>query len=516
MFLCEQKGGSAGGSPAKRLNSLATAIEKDEAAGDRREKRLNSLATAIEKDEAAGDRREKRLNSLATANKKDEAAGGSPAKRLARLAIANDKTNAAISPQSNVAQELDPHPRPLSRQERGETRRRRNKRKCALDYADAIATNGTVLNDRMSDPLLSGVVPVTRALLADVGGTNVRFAIADGATPEPLERVSIRRYRVESFPTFADAARQYLVDIGADSVDSDLADRGYVAAGDASHNPGARPTHAVCAFAGPVMGDEVRMTNHAWTISMNELQRQLGFEEVRAINDFAAMAYSIALLGKADLQCIGDISLPRFASKPEQNFVVLGPGTGLGVSALLLRNGVISALETEAGHVGFAPTGIDQQEILTRVSARFGRVSNERLLCGPGLFNIYTALAEISGTAAESLTPEQITGRADDGSCSICIRAVENFCEMLGAVAGDMALAYAGWDGVYLAGGLTPALLPWLRRGEFRRRFDDKGRYSRIVAGVPTMVITHDEPGLLGAAACALIDAGVDLTEIRG
>ncbi|MEO6076767.1 MAG: glucokinase [Dokdonella sp.] len=356
---------------------------------------------------------------------------------------------------------------------------------------------------------------MTRALLADVGGTNVRFAIADSATPEPLERASIRRYHVENFPTFADAARQYLVDIGVDSVDDDLADRGYVAAGDASENPGARPTHVVCAFAGPVMGDEVRMTNHAWTISMMELQRQLGFEKVRAINDFEAMAYSIALLDDSDLQSIGNIDLPRFGSNLKQTFVAIGPGTGLGVSALLLREGAITVLATEAGHVGFAPNSTDQQEILRRLAARFGRVSNERLLCGPGLVNLYTVLAEISGSAVESLSPEQITARADDASCAICIRAVEQFCEVLGAVAGDMALAYAGWDGVYLAGGMSPALLPWLRRGSFRQHFNDKGRYAQIAAAVPIVVITHDEPGLLGAAACVLIDAGVDMAERR-
>lgn len=392
-------------------------------------------------------------------------------------------------------------------------RRRRNKKKIAVDYAGVISTNAPSLDDQTSNPLLPGIAAMTRALLADVGGTNVRFAIADSATPEPLERASIRRYRVESFPTFADAARQYLVDIGVDSVDDELADRGYVATGDASENPGARPTHAVCAFAGPVMGDEVRMTNHAWTISMRELQRQLGFEQVRAINDFAAMAYSIALLGDGDVQRIGDFDLPRLGSKQKQTFVAIGPGTGLGVSALLLRDGAITVLATEAGHVGFAPTSADQQEILTRLVARLGRVSNERLLCGPGLVNLYTVLAEISGNTAEVLSPEQITERADDGSCDICTRTVEQFCEMLGAVAGDMALAYAGWDGVYLAGGLMPALLPWLRRGEFRKHFDDKNRYSQIVATVPIVVITHDEPGLLGAAACALIDAGVDLTE---
>ena len=384
-----------------------------------------------------------------------------------------------------------------------------------MDYAGTTASFGRRLDDESLHALLSEVRSVTRALLADVGGTNVRFAIADSATPEPLDRASIRRYEVDKFPTFADAVRQYLIDIGVDSVDDDLADRGYVAGGDARPNPGARPTQAVCAFAGPVMGDEVRMTNHAWIVSMSELQRQIGFEQVRAINDFTAMAYAIALLGDADLQCVGDIALPRFASKPKQTFVALGPGTGLGVAALLLRDGAITALETEAGHVGFAPTSADQQEILVRLSARFGRVSNERLLSGPGLVNIHVSLAEGADSAIESLTPEQITSRADDGTCAICIRAVETFCDILGAVAGDTALAYAAWDGVYLAGGLAPVLLPWLQRGGFRRQFDDKGRYSRIVQAIPITVITHDEPGLLGAAACALMDTGVDLTELR-
>ena len=384
-----------------------------------------------------------------------------------------------------------------------------------MDYAVSTASTGKRLDDESLHVLLWEVASVTRALLADVGGTNVRFAIADSATPEPLDPHSIRRYQVDKFPTFADSVRQYLIDIGVDSVDDDLADRGYVAGGEAPQNPGARPTHAVCAFAGPVMGDEVRMTNHAWIISMSELQRQMGFEQVRAINDFMAMAYAIALLGDADLRCVGNIALPRFASKPKQTFVALGAGTGLGVSALLLRDGAIIALETEAGHVGFAPTSADQQEILSRLAARFDRVSNERLLSGPGLVNIHAALSHATVSIGELLTPEQILARANDRSCALCIRAVETFCDMLGAVAGDMALAYAAWDGVYLAGGLAPALLPWLQRGGFRRHFDDKGRYSRIVEAIAITVITHDEPGLLGAAACALMDAGVDLTELR-
>ncbi|MEO7917533.1 MAG: glucokinase [Dokdonella sp.] len=354
---------------------------------------------------------------------------------------------------------------------------------------------------------------MTRAMLADVGGTNVRFALADSATPQPLDTASIRRYHAAHFPTFADAARQYLVDIGVDAVDGDQADRGYVATGDVPSEPGARPTHAVCAFAGPIMGDVVRMTNHPWTISLSELQRQLGFERVRGINDFAAVAYSIALLGDNDYVVVGDGKARSFASNAKQTFVALGPGTGLGVSALILSDGVITALETEGGHVGFSPSTPEQGEILRWLSDRFGRVSNERLLCGPGLVNLHAALSELAGVTGEELTPQQITVRANNRTCAICVRAVETFCEVLGTVAGDMALAYAGWDGVYLAGGMTPMLLPWLQRGRFRQCFNDKGRYARVVSAVPTIAITNDEPGLLGAAACAMMDAGTDLAE---
>lgn len=356
---------------------------------------------------------------------------------------------------------------------------------------------------------------MSRALLADVGGTNVRFALADSATPEALELGSIRRYRVAGFPTFVDAARQYLVDSGLDSTESDVVDRGYVAAGDVPQHPGARPTHAVFAFAGPVLGDEVRLTNHAWTVSLSDVQRELGFERVHGINDFAAMAYSVSLLGSDELQLIGAGTPPSISAARDQTFVVMGPGTGLGVAALLIREGVISVLETEGGHTSFAPGNAEEQEILRRLSARYGRVSNERVLCGNGLVNIHLALSEIDGIEPETLKPEDITRNAADGSCERCVRTVERFCEMLGAAAGDLVLAYGGWSGVYLAGGIAPLLIPWLQHGGFRRRFEEKGRFAKTLATVPTVVITHPDPGLLGSAACAALDSGVDLAAGR-
>lgn len=353
---------------------------------------------------------------------------------------------------------------------------------------------------------------MSSTLLADVGGTNVRFALVDPAAPETLDRSTVRRYRVAAFPAFSDAARQYLVDIGIDASDIEVADRGHAATAGGDVVALQRPTRALLAVAGPILGDQVRLTNHPWTLSMTALQRELAFEHVHAINDFAAMAYSVVLLGEGHAEVIGDLPVPVVGAGRDQTFVVMGPGTGLGVAALLVRDGNVLALSTEGGHVSFAPGNDDEIDVLRRLAARFGRVSNERLLCGQGLVNLHRALCERDGVAIDAVTPEEITAAAADDSCPRSRETVERFCELLGSAAGDLVLAYGAWDGVWLAGGIAPLLLPWLRKGGFRRRFGNKGRHGPAVACVPTQVIAHPDPGLLGAAVCAAIDSGTDVT----
>jgi glucokinase len=166
----------------------------------------------------------------------------------------------------------------------------------------------------------------------------------------------------------------------------------------------------------------------------------------------------------------------------------------------------LHALETEGGHASFAPGDAEELEILRRLAARFGHVSNERVLCGSGLVNLYCTLCEIDGADARCETPEQITASANTDP--LCRRAVERFCALLGAVAGDLILTFGAWDGVYLTGGLAPQLLPWIEAGGFRRRFEDKGRLGPSVARVPSAVVVHADAGLLGAAAQAMIEAG--------
>jgi glucokinase len=322
-------------------------------------------------------------------------------------------------------------------------------------------------------------------LLADLGGTNVRFALADVERAQPLLADSVRRYRVRDFATLADTIGQY------------FADTGLVA------------QNAIIAAAGRIAdGETVQITNNPWAVAARALQAKLGMASVRLVNDFAAQSMAVALLQPEHLKAVGTLPLPQLHATGHQTFVVMGPGTGLGVGGLLLREGHCSVLESEGGHAGFAAHNREDIEILHRLNERFGRVSNERLICGNGLVNLYQALADIAGEPAQPYTPEDITARAGAGTDPLCVRSVETLAGIFGSVAGDLVLTLGGWDGVFLTGGLLPILLPWLQRGSFRQRFEAKGRFSNTMAQVPTVAVLHPEPGLLGAAALAVIAAG--------
>lgn len=320
-------------------------------------------------------------------------------------------------------------------------------------------------------------------LVADVGGTYVRFALVDIAAADPLIGASARRFRAAEFASFGAAVQRYLDESGT------------------------HPAALVIAAAGVVDDGEVRLTNNVpWVISRDAIAAGFGFAEVALLNDFAAMALSVSLLQPRDLHAVGTPAPVPFDARRRQTFAILGAGTGLGVGALIVREGHAHALETEGGHASFAPGTAEEIDIYRRFSARFGRVSHERALCGSGLVNLYAALADIAGVEARFSAPEQITAAADSDALSR--RAVEVFCEQLGSVAGDLALTFGAWDGVYVTGGLAPLLTRWIERGGFRRRFEDKGRLSPAVARVPTSIVQHADPGLLGAAAWAMMAAG--------
>ncbi len=324
-------------------------------------------------------------------------------------------------------------------------------------------------------------------LLADLGGTNIRFALADPVASMPLLVDSIRRYRVADVASLSDAARRYLLDTDVDA------------------------RHAVFAVAGRVDGGSVRITNHPWTIHLETTRRHLGLDTLDVRNDFDAMSHSPLLLQANDLHSIGTIALPKVRSRMSQTFAILGPGTGLGVGALLQRNGRYCTLSSEGGHMAFAPGSDEEMEVLRILRRRYGRVSVERVVSGPGLVNLHAALREMAGVRAEELAPETISERARGGDDALCLRAVELSAALLGAIAGDIVLAYGAWDGVFLAGGLAPHLLPWMTAGGFRRRFEDKGRFADALARVPAQTILHADAGLLGAATIAALAVGAPL-----
>ncbi|MEN5427588.1 glucokinase [Stenotrophomonas pennii] len=316
-------------------------------------------------------------------------------------------------------------------------------------------------------------------LVADIGGTNARFALADTAHDTPLLEDSIREFPVVDFPSLGDAARHYLQEVGAEA------------------------SRGVFAVAGRVDGDEARITNHPWVISRSRTAAMLGFSELHLINDFAAQAMAISLLQPKDVVQIGGASWsPRRRGAPA-NYGVIGPGTGLGVGGLVIRNDRCFPLETEGGHVSFPPGTPEEIRILEILSETFGRVSNERLICGPGLVNLHRAVCEMAGFDPGHLKPADVTARAGAGDPQ-AMRAVDLFCAIFGAIAGDLVLIQGAWDGVFLTGGLVPRMLESLQHSGFRQRFEHKGRFSSIMGRVPSLAVIHPNPGLLGAAAYAV------------
>ncbi len=312
-------------------------------------------------------------------------------------------------------------------------------------------------------------------LIGDIGGTNARFALATTDRPGFHSALQLQ---CEDFATADDAIRHYLA---ATSVG---------------------PPDAVClAAAGPVVDDKVKITNNHWDISAAETREDFGTEHVRLLNDFEAIAYSIPLLTETEVQTIGTHD-HRALGSDDFNVAILGPGTGLGVAGLCRRGSTLVPVTGEGGHVGFAPESPLQIELLKVLAEKFDRVSAERLIAGSGLMNIYTALATIRGVTRESLTAAEIFSRRDDGE--IAAEAVDLFFELLGQVAGDLALTFGAVDGVYIAGGISKRYPAVLEKSRFRNAFESKGRRRAFMERIPTRLITYDQPGLLGAAYCVL------------
>lgn len=315
---------------------------------------------------------------------------------------------------------------------------------------------------------------MTEIVAVDIGGTHTRFAIAE------VEGGRVVSLGVETVLKAADHAS------------FQTAWQAF-----AAYCGRPLPRAAGIAIACPVQGEVLKLTNNPWIIRPALIPEKLGVDAYTLVNDFGAVGHAVAQVGPEHLRhlCGPDVPLPA-----QGMITIVGPGTGLGVASLLRRGGHAHVIETEGGHIDFAPLDALEERILRRLRDRYRRVSIERIMSGPGLANIHEALAAIEGRPVATFDDKALWAAALAGADSLAAAAFDRFCLSLGAVAGDLALAQGGL-GVVIAGGLGLRIADHLPRSGFAERFRAKGRFERRMEQIPVKFITHPQPGLLGAAA---------------
>lgn len=307
------------------------------------------------------------------------------------------------------------------------------------------------------------------ALVGDVGGTNARLALCE------VETGTISH--IETFSTSDYASLEAVIRYYLESQKQDVID-------------------GCIAIACPITEDWVEMTNHDWAFSTSKMKANLGFEHLEIINDFTAVSMAIPMLADSDVIQFGGNA--AVADKP---IAVYGAGTGLGVAHLVHVDKRWVSLPGEGGHVDFAPNSEEEDQILRILRGEMGHVSAERVLSGAGLVNLYRAVVKADKREPENLKPKDVSTRALDDSCIDCRRALSLFCVIMGRFGGNLALTLGTFGGVYIAGGIVPRFLDFFKASGFRAAFEDKGRFKDYVTNIPVYMITHDQPGLLGAGA---------------
>ena len=320
---------------------------------------------------------------------------------------------------------------------------------------------------------------MSEIVVVDVGGTHARFAIAD---------IGDGRVRSLSEPCTLRTGDH----AGMESAWAEfrrLSGR-------------ALPREAAIAFAGPVGGETLTLTNSRWEIRPQELRHELGLERLTIVNDFGAVAHAVAQLDDSNFRhlCGPAGSVPK-----DGVITIVGPGTGLGVAQLVRRRESYDVIETEGGHIDFAPLDAVEDRILAHLRERHGRVSVERLVGGSGLANIHAALAAVEGRPVPERDEKELWTSALAGTDSFAAAALDRYCLCLGAIAGDLALAQ-GAAGVVVAGGLGLRLAGQLAHSGFGRRFIAKGRFEQHMAAVPVKLLAFPQPGLFGAAAAFALE----------
>jgi glucokinase len=339
--------------------------------------------------------------------------------------------------------------------------------------------------DAMTQALSPAAVPPAAAaglpwLVADIGGTNARF----GTVLSPERGAE----HVHTIPVAAHAGPAEAIQAYFERVRQD--------AGSALP----RVRRAAVAVATAVNGDEIAMTNSPWRFSRSALQASLGVDALLMLNDFEALALSLPRLGGQQTRLIGPDVLGADGSRPSGALAVIGPGTGLGVGAVVKAQRSWVAVPGEGGHATLAPMNDFESDLLRHVRTAFPHVSAERLLSGIGLPILHGAVARVLGHNVPTLTSEQIVSLGSTRKDLLCVQTLETFCALLGGFAGNVALLMGARGGVYVGGGIVPRFGDVFFASSFRERFESKGRARSYLEGIPTILITDTLAALTGAA----------------
>lgn len=315
---------------------------------------------------------------------------------------------------------------------------------------------------------------IPKVLLADIGGTNARFALLARGTVGPIVHMTVRDYG-----SFGEALAAYLAGIP---------EAGTIGA-------------AVLAVAGAVQDARCALTNNPWVIDAAELRATCEFSTVRLINDFEAVAWSLPRLSPEKLRQIGGrqpvIGAPRAA---------LGPGTGLGMAASIPHGAGHLVLSSEGGHSTMAGSSLREDAVIAYLRQRLGHVSAERVLSGPGLENLHEALAALDDVKLPRRSAAEITRAGVEGTCATSRAAVDMFCAMLGTVAGNLALTFGARGGIFIGGGILRHMPGYLVSSPFRARFEEKGRQRKYLEPIPAYLILDEDAAFVGLRSLAEVE----------
>lgn len=306
------------------------------------------------------------------------------------------------------------------------------------------------------------------SLVADIGGTNARFALVENSQTTLLEA---RNLVCADYPTIVDAIKAYLEMV-----------------------PNAQPDRASLSIATAVAGDTLKMTNHNWRFSVRETRQALGFNSLKVLNDYTALALALPFIPDEQCPQIGPGERCEGFTK-----AAIGPGTGLGVSGLIAVGERWYPLESEGGHASYGPLTAREAEIIQVIRQKQNHVSVEALVSGPGISLLYETITYLETGEAKQLKPGEVTELAMNKTCDMAIEALSVFCAVLGTAAGNLALTLGARGGVYIGGGIVRKVFDFVAESGFRDRFEQHGRFTDYLKQIPTYLIDAEYPALTGA-----------------